>query len=361
MADTPRVFVYGATGYTGRLTCNELKRRGIPFTMGGRSLERLEAFRTELRDPSIRLAAAQHTERALTQAFKDHAVVINITGPFSLLGETVVRAALNAGSHYLDTTGEQDFMLLVKERYGKRAAEEKRVIVNANSWYYSLGEAAAHALRERYPHLDRYTVLYAPEGDPTVASSKSLLRVARRPGFSFIDGKLDPNPLSKIEPVMVPGEVRPRPAIVMPGGEALHFASEPGIKIVRTYMASEILPSTLPFMRLWARMSKVFGRALDPIGDKMVEWVRKTPPPETSEKTRYVVLAAGEGDHDRKISVLLGSRPYVVTGLLGGWASERLISGRHKRTGVISTAQAFGAAETIAELKTLDVTHKILD
>ena len=35
----------------------------------------------------------------------------------------VVEAALNAGCHYLDTTGEQDFMLQADDKFGQAYAE----------------------------------------------------------------------------------------------------------------------------------------------------------------------------------------------------------------------------------------------
>ena len=37
-------------------------------------------------------------------------VLINCVGPFVDFGEPVVRAAIAAGTHYVDTTGEQPFV-----------------------------------------------------------------------------------------------------------------------------------------------------------------------------------------------------------------------------------------------------------
>lgn len=355
-----RVFVYGASGYTGRLISHELKKRGIAFTIGGRNLQRLKTLQEELGDRDIKIVEVSHDVESLTRAFKGYEVVINVTGPFSLLGETVVKAALNAEAHYLDTTGEQDFMILVKEKYDKQAQELRRVVINANSWYYSLGESAALYLHENYPELDTFKILYCPQGQPTIASLQSVIRVITRSGFQFISGKLQRIKKFEVINFCVPGEVNPRPAVPLPGGEAIHFASEKGIKNVQVFFGPE-KPFMIPFLKSWRIIASVFGKSLDPLSDWLVEKFWKTPPPEDPTLTRFVVLAAGESDSERKACVIFGSRPYVTTGFLCGESTERLLSGKYKRTGVISTPQAFGAKEILEALKNAGVSYRVYE
>src|SRR5947207_1495644 len=45
MASDAAVVVYGATGYTGRLICAALARRGVPFIAAGRDADTLAALR----------------------------------------------------------------------------------------------------------------------------------------------------------------------------------------------------------------------------------------------------------------------------------------------------------------------------
>jgi len=40
MESTPKVVVYGASGYTGKLICWKLAERGIPFVAAGRSMKK---------------------------------------------------------------------------------------------------------------------------------------------------------------------------------------------------------------------------------------------------------------------------------------------------------------------------------
>ena len=44
--------------------------------------------------------------------------MIACAGPFSVHGEPVLRTAAEAGTHYLDTTGEQGFMKRVFDEFG---------------------------------------------------------------------------------------------------------------------------------------------------------------------------------------------------------------------------------------------------
>ena len=43
MSDSPRVLIYGASGYTGKLIAECMAIRNMPFYFVGRSKEKLEA------------------------------------------------------------------------------------------------------------------------------------------------------------------------------------------------------------------------------------------------------------------------------------------------------------------------------
>jgi Saccharopine dehydrogenase NADP binding domain len=65
---------------------------------------------------------------ALVAALRDCAVVVNCAGPFTMLGPPVVRAAIDAGRHYVDTAGEQPYVASVFATHGA-AAERAGVSV----------------------------------------------------------------------------------------------------------------------------------------------------------------------------------------------------------------------------------------
>ena len=119
------VVVYGASGYTGRLVCEYLRQYQIPFVAAGRNAERLEQIMAKvpgIETAEYEIAEVEHSVEALSELFKGASVVCNTVGPFEYLGEVVVKASLNAGCHYLDTTGEQSYMKAIAEKYGQQYA-----------------------------------------------------------------------------------------------------------------------------------------------------------------------------------------------------------------------------------------------
>ena len=121
------IAVYGATGYTGRLVAQELRRRGLTAVLSGRNASKLEAVKADLGvDWPVRPAAVDEPA-ALRAAFAGASVVINCAGPFTFYGAPVIEAAIAAGAHYCDTTGEQPYMQRVFTWFDEpaRAAGER--------------------------------------------------------------------------------------------------------------------------------------------------------------------------------------------------------------------------------------------
>ena len=121
-----KVLIYGANGYTGKLVAESLARRRIPFHFAGRSRDKLEAalaiVRERLGADAWKLDAdvveVENTVDALLPQLRGCSVVINVAGPFMQVAWPVVEAALKAGCHYVDTTGEQDWVRAIADRYG---------------------------------------------------------------------------------------------------------------------------------------------------------------------------------------------------------------------------------------------------
>src|SRR4030088_2553810 len=140
-----KIAVYGASGYTGKLVVAELARRDIPMVLVGRNLERLReaADRAGVPDPELRLAALDDPA-ALAHAFHDSAAVINTAGPFTLLGAPVIRAALAAGVHYVDTTGEQAYLKQIFDTFSAEAEKAGVTVIPGLADDGGPGDLIAH-------------------------------------------------------------------------------------------------------------------------------------------------------------------------------------------------------------------------
>ncbi|MBW3653632.1 MAG: saccharopine dehydrogenase NADP-binding domain-containing protein, partial [Actinobacteria bacterium] len=118
----PDIVLFGATGYTGRLTAHALARRGASFAIAGRDRAKLEQLAATTGGPEVREAAVGDVT-GLAAAIEDAKVMITCVGPFVALGDTAVEAALRARVHYIDSTGEGVFVdrLIARDRSARSA------------------------------------------------------------------------------------------------------------------------------------------------------------------------------------------------------------------------------------------------
>jgi len=126
MAQYP-VVVYGASGYTGMLIMDWLIDQQIPFTAVARSAKRVQEMVAQrvvrLESATYEIIETEHSVEALVKVFKGARIVCNTVGPFVNFGLTAVEAALKAGCHHIDTTGEQSYIRAVRDQFGERYAQ----------------------------------------------------------------------------------------------------------------------------------------------------------------------------------------------------------------------------------------------
>jgi len=164
MPDRPYdIVVFGATGFTGGLTAEYLARRtiGTRWALAGRSRAKLEQTRTHLE--TIEPAAANvdlieadigdvDSMRRVAECTK---VVITTVGPYIRYGEPLVAACAEAGTDYVDLTGEPEFVDRMWLKYHARATETGARLVHSCGF-----DSIPHDLGVLY------TVVHLPEGVP---------------------------------------------------------------------------------------------------------------------------------------------------------------------------------------------------
>lgn len=109
----------GATGFTGRLTAAYLARHApadCRWAIAGRSSTKLEAVRADLaaideRWADLPLVIADVTDAGSLRDLAEQArVVMTTVGPYLHHGEPLVAACAQAGTDYVDLTGEPEFV-----------------------------------------------------------------------------------------------------------------------------------------------------------------------------------------------------------------------------------------------------------
>lgn len=357
MSDKAKVIVYGASGYTGKLVAEFLGRAGIPFIAAGRSRERLEAELAtvpDLKAGNYEVQAVEHQLDALRAAFKGRTVVINVVGPFMQLGEPVVQAALAEGCHYLDTTGEQDWVMFLREHYATAFKDKKLLLCPANSYMWTAGQLVIETLLET-PGIDSFDVVYAPNGAPTIASTLSFLRMCTKPQYILANQALETWPEAASIQVSVPHTHEILRGLPWGGGcEPIWYERDPRVRNVRvcvafpnTPLVDWVMGKMTEFVRLKPGLSE---QEAEDLTNAWGREVAQTPPREIEDVNRFITSCRARGRLIGRNLVFYGTSPYLQTGLLGAFGAEMLLKGRQRQTGFTSPAAAFGHREMIAAL-----------
>lgn len=139
MSDRPYdIVILGATGFTGGLTAEYLAAHapdGCRWALAGRNRAKLSAARDRLTriDPELAtlpLLIADTQEPETLEALAESArVVITTVGPYLQYGEPLVRACAEAGTDYVDLTGEPEFVdRMYLEHHDTAVASGARIV-----------------------------------------------------------------------------------------------------------------------------------------------------------------------------------------------------------------------------------------
>ncbi len=140
MARTGRfdLVLFGATGFTGALTAEYLAGagQGLRWALAGRNADQLKLVRARLTDAAphcreLPLLQADSADAASMHRLAASArVVITTVGPYIQHGESLVAACAQAGTDYVDLTGEPEFVDRMWLRYHDRARDSGARIVH---------------------------------------------------------------------------------------------------------------------------------------------------------------------------------------------------------------------------------------
>jgi short subunit dehydrogenase-like uncharacterized protein len=140
------VVLYGASGWTGQFAARYLVDNYLPWgapvrwALGGRDRKKLEALlerlarevparAAEIRGVPLVVFDALGDYAAVLKAARETAVIASVAGPYAEFGEPVVRACVEAGSHYVDITGETPWIGEMIDRYDSEARAKGAFIV----------------------------------------------------------------------------------------------------------------------------------------------------------------------------------------------------------------------------------------
>jgi hypothetical protein len=361
MSTDKPVVVYGASGYTGQLICEYLREFNIPFVAAGRdkariaeALERVPGIGTVPHD----VIEVEHQVGPLTELLTGAKVVLNTVGPFAQHGGEVVEACLAAGCHYLDTTGEQDWLITCDEKYGEPMAERGLLLAPGVAQMYTTGEIAANICLE-LPGLDTLDIEVFWKGLPTIASTRTILvNAALAKAYYLEQNEYVEWPADAgLYTVVVPGQHET--GLALPWGGTSHpvwFRRDPRVANVKVLggVFNRALMMGVP---------QIVAGALEQIKDlsdaekyaalseQAAAVMNQMPPRENPRINTSLDSVYASGPLGRAHCVLHGNCNYKQTGALQAYAAYSLLQQAPRRAGFASGCQAFGHRELLGVLR----------
>lgn len=368
-----QIVIYGASGYTGKLIAWHLAERGIPFIAAGRSKERLEyemGLVPELkeRNADYECVEANLDRETLGKLFAGKKIVYNVVGPFMQLSEPVVQACLDAGCHYMDTTGEADWMKMLQENYGEDFANKDLLLCPANAYMWTAGNIAAEIALER-GGIDSVDIAYLADSNTSEASTASFLSMCCAEQFYLKNNQLTEWPAATAYDAILPGEHQMFKALPWGGaGEPLWYRHDDRVINASTLIAfrrPEMMAWVIGKMQEWNDTLRDKPRAdqLKVINEWAVGLVNEEPAREKPDENRSVLSCHGRGRINSVHVVMHGSCPYIQAGIWAAESCRRILNGDLRAVGFSSPGRAIGhralaAAAAEKGLLTWDVAYK---
>lgn len=356
------IAVYGATGFTGGLIARELKGLGADFLIAGRDRGKLEALSEELGGVPF-VAASLDDPAGLREMLEPCSVVAACAGPFTLHGETLVEAAVDTGTHYLDTTGEQPFMQMVFDRYGERARDAGVTLVSGMGFDYAPGDLIAALTAEGMGPLDEIVIAYCVHGfAPTHGTALSGLEIMRGGDVVWANGDWRRAPRSADggrwhfpDPI---GEQR---MLRYPAGEQITVPRHVQTARVRTLLNGMVVPPRL--MPLATATSPLLGATMrTPLRRAMGALIRRLPaaPSEKSrQRCRFTISCEARSEAGARRGTVRGGDVYGLTAASIAHGAMLCANPPYDGKGALAPAQAFDPTSFFAALADLGVSIEV--
>ena len=358
----PRIVVFGATGYTGRLVAERLVAQGERPVLAGRDAAKLADLAGRLGGLETAHADAMR-QNSVFDLVGAGDVLVSTVGPFAKWGSAAVRAAVAAGATYIDTAGEAAFIRRVFEEFDAPARRSGAALLPAMGYDFVPGAlAGALALeaadpgrgeassgdeasgRGRPARVDvGYFALGGMVSSLSAGTRESLVGATLSDAFAYRDGRVRTVRTAERVRSFTVGSRR-REAISVGGAE--HFglpASYPGLSEVNVYLGW-FGPLARP-LQAGALVGEYVNRvpfartAMRFWGEQVAGMLSGPEPGTTPGGSSWIAAEAYDAAGSRLSEVhLSGVDGYEFTASFVAWAARHPVTG----TGALGPVSAYG-------------------
>ncbi|CAI5480551.1 unnamed protein product [Closterium sp. Yama58-4] len=351
------ILVYGATGTTGTLIAQKVKEVGLPATLAGRNLKKLEAIGKAVGLPVA--AVDLNDTQGLVELVGRHKVVLHVAGPFTVTSKPMIEACISTGTHYLDVTGE--FKVMENARTYDATAKEKGImILPAVGFDVIPGDCLAGYLKDKLPsatdlHLATFISTTAPGEDPLskppsalpshgtlISGAKHILTLG---GLVRRNGAIVKESVAKSgRSFLIRRELPPLSTMSFPAAELFSTSLSTSIPNITVYVPGKSSWVTSLFISIIQFAARVW-----PFNRLLESAIRMLPTPDTTpgHRVNTGMACAGEvvdtaSNKRHRASVIVGEG-YHFTASCSVEVARRVLQGEFK-PGYQTPATAYGTS-----------------
>ena len=351
-----RIVLFGASGYTGRLTAEAMVERGLRPVLAARTRKKCEELADELGAELETARADVGDPPSVTALVEAGDVLVSTVGPFVRFGAPAAAAASTVGAHYLDSTGEPPFIREVFERYGPVAEGAGCGMVTAFGYDWVPGNlAGALALERAGDAAVRVDTGYFVTGGGSMSggTKASLVGVIGSDAFAFRDGRVRTE-RGAARMRSFPVASKELAAVSVGGSE--HFTLPkiaPQLREVNAYLgwfgpasrAMQVVSLGTSLAMKLPGVEALWGAA----GERLVKGSTGGPDAAARAKGGSHIVAIAYDDDGRELSEVhvTGGDAYTFTGRILAWGAERAAAGGLIGHGALGPVDGFGLEQLV--------------
>jgi short subunit dehydrogenase-like uncharacterized protein len=226
--------IYGANGYTGSLLAERAIAEGARPFLAGRDRDALKSMSDRYGVPFRVFELADVA--AVTQALADIDAVVHCAGPFSATSAVMAEACIEAGTHYLDISGEIAVFEHLKELDERARAAAVTLLPGVGFDVVPSDCLAAHLHRE-LPDATHLELAFCGEGGASPGTLKTMIEMLGQGGRVRRDGEIVKVAAGYRQKGIVFSDGQRRHCMTIPWGDVSTAHASTGIADIRVYTA----------------------------------------------------------------------------------------------------------------------------
>ena len=333
-----QVLIYGAYGFTGAVISKLASEYGITPVLTGRNESKLKPLAESL-DYDYVVLSLENNHDNLVKVLKHFEIVLHIAGPYTFTGEPMLDAVVEAGTHYVDLTGENHVIQQQLDRHEEFKAAN--IMVMPSVGYDVVPTDCLNVyVADQVDNPTNLTVVIngnytAVEGaGASRGTMKSGLEVIGRPLLMRQQGEMVEVSALKVMHRVEDGQEQT--LLQIPWADMMTSYVSTGVPTIEVFQLQQSkIPSWLPRMAQFDFGRRILGWLID-------KYAPEGPPPGALETRQTRIVSTATNDAGESASAaMITPEGYLLTFHSTLIVAKRVIDG-HWESGFQTVGKVYG-------------------